>query len=368
MKTLAICNTNIKRMKPESSYFDFSLFGENLIIGLLDNIEQANQNRLKDDEVMVKIKAFSCNYRDKALMLKFNNSCKRMSKQRIYFYSPFGSEFVAEVIYVGKNIKKIKIGDRVIPNGTYPCRNDGGSGGLPSNYASQRIQYFKENQVSKIPDAIPDEVGASFTIAAQTVYSMIRRLELHQNSKVLISAATSNTSLSAINVLSNRGIKTYAISKNEHFENQLLNLGIHQIIPYSALDKITVKEHMDIKFDAIIDPFFDIYITQIIKYLKCGGKYIYCGFYNQSSLFDPINQLNEDYVKVLTHCMINNISIIGNCLGIEEDLQNALDDYVEGKYNILIDSTYTGNDIIPFLKKTFHELPRFGKVVYKYDD
>ena len=369
MKTTAICSTSLKKIKPENSYFNISICGENFTIGILDNVEQPSHNQLIDDSILVKIKAFSCNYRDKSLILQFNQTCKIQSKDHKYFFSPFGSEFVAEVINVGKDVKKIKIGDRIIPDGSYPNKKNGGIGGIPTNYASQRMQCFKENQVVKIPDTMPDEVAASFTIASQTVYGMIRRLELNQKSNVLVTAATSNTSLAAIKVLCNRGINTYAISTNQNFEKQLYDLGIHQLIPYSTLEKRTIKEYINgVEFDAIIDPFIDIYLAQIINCMKFNGKYIYCGYYNQNSFFEQLKNKNNDYLKVFSHCLINNISIVGNCLGIEDDLQNAMDDYVNGKYDIIVDSIYTGNDIVPFIEKTFHDTPRFGKVVYKYDD
>jgi len=68
----------------------------------------------------------------------------------------------------------------------------------------------------------------------------------------------------------------------------------------------------DIEFDAIIDPFFDIYVTQLIDFLKYGGKYIFCGFYYQDILYKPF----------------------------------------KGKYDIVIDSIYTGDEIVPFFYKS----------------
>ncbi|WP_289060657.1 hypothetical protein [uncultured Alistipes sp.] len=124
----------------------------------------------------------------------------------------------------------------------------------------------------------------------------------------------------------------------------------------------------DIEFDAIIDPFFDIYITQLIDFLKYGGKYIFCGFYYQDILYKPFKQSNNDYFRVLAKCIVKNISLIGNCLGCENDLRDALNNFEKGKYDIVIDSIYTGDEIVPFLQKSFHSIPRFGEIVYIYDD
>lgn len=116
--------------------------------------------------------------------------------------------------------------------------------------------------------------------------------------------------------------------------------------------------------DAIIDPFFDIYLNQTIKYLNYNGRYITCGFYHQNSLFNfEKTDKNNCYFQTLLTCMSKNISIIGNCLGLTCDLNDAIDDYSNGIYDITIDSVFSGKDVLPFHNKTFHELPRFGKVV-----
>ena len=365
MKTVAICNLNFKELEPKNQYFNFSLCGKDITIGLLNDIELNSKNDLPEDSVLIKIKAFSCNYRDKAFMLLYNKMCEKANENHKCIYMPFGSEFVAEVIAIGKNVKNIEVGDRVIPDSCYPHKGNGVIGGIPTSAASQRIQCFNENQVIKIPDSMPDEVAASFTIASQTTHSIIRRLNLTKGSTVLVTAATSNTSLSAIRTLVSNGIKTYAISSNQLFEKELLDLGIHKLIQYSTLERGEVR---DIEFDAIIDPFFDIYNTQLIDFLKYGGKYIFCGFYYQDILYKPFKQSNNDYFRVLAKCIVKNISLIGNCLGCENDLRDALNNFEKGKYDIVIDSIYTGDEIVPFLQKSFHSIPRFGKIVYIYDD
>ena len=354
MKTVAICNLNFKELEPKNQYFNFSLCGKDITIGLLNDIELNSKNDLPEDSVLIKIKAFSCNYRDKAFMLLYNKMCEKANENHKCIYMPFGSEFVAEVIAIGKNVKNIEVGDRVIPDSCYPHKGNGVIGGIPTSAASQRIQC-----------SMPDEVAASFTIASQTTHSIIRRLNLTKGSTVLVTAATSNTSLSAIRSLVSNGIKTYAISSNQLFEKELLDLGIHKLIQYSTLERGEVR---DIEFDAIIDPFFDIYITQLIDFLKYGGKYIFCGFYYQDILYKPFKQSNNDYFRVLAKCIVKNISLIGNCLGCENDLRDALNNFEKGKYDIVIDSIYTGDEIVPFLQKSFHSIPRFGKIVYMYDD
>jgi len=365
MKTIAVCNPSIKNLMSKDYFFEYEIFGEKVLIGLIEVQEPMYDKYFTNDTVLVRVDAFSCNYREKNKLLLFNKACKSTTGTQKIFYLPFGSEFVGEVLKVGNNVKKLKIGDRVIPDGTFPFKDNGVAGGVPTNYASKRVQLFHSTQLIKIPDSMPNSIAASFTVASQTVYSMIRKLNLSTNSCVLITSATSNTSLTAINVLIKKGIKVFVISSNSNYHEKLSKLGVYKIIPYSIIKENTLNEYIKIKFDAVIDPFFDVYLNHVVKSLNYGGKYITCGYYNQNPQFEKLD-FDNDFFDTLTHCIVNNISIIGNCLGEKMDLENAILDYSNNKHTIIVDSIHSGEGIELFIKKTFNDIPRFGKVVYQY--
>jgi hypothetical protein len=64
---------------------------------------------------------------------------------------------------------------------------------------------------------------------------------------------------------------------------------------------------------------------------------------------------------------MNNLHLIGNCLGSQADLDQAIADYQSGNFDILVDSVFSGNQIGEFLERTYSHPDRFGKVVYQYD-
>jgi hypothetical protein len=68
----------------------------------------------------------------------------------------------------------------------------------------------------------------------------------------------------------------------------------------------------------------------------------------------------------MTVCMLKNLHIIGNCIGQIGDLHRAVDDYVSGSLNVILDSVFSGGGIDSFLDKTYNAKDRFGKGVYKY--
>jgi NADPH:quinone reductase-like Zn-dependent oxidoreductase len=364
MKTVTICSHDIKKVFQQSFIEKFSFCDVDIPVGVLP-IENYDFNLNNESDVLIEVKSFSCNYRDRALMLAFYDKCRNSIGQDNHMYSPFGSDFMAVVKKVVSNVKKLKVGDRVIPNCHYYdpssiCH------GVPTNYASQRIHIFHEDKLIKVQDIMSDEVVASFSINSQTAYSMIRKAEVKNGEKVLVTAPTSNTSLSIIKALKNKGCTIFATSINRKSEDSLWNWGVDQFIPAESL---LHDGRNNILFDVVFDPFYDLYLHGVINHINYNGRYIFCGLCEQYMRIDKSNMLfKEDYKRIFQSCLFKNISIIGNCIGLRSDLEDALQDYSDKKYDILIDSVYSDTDVIPFLERSFKNSFRTGKVVYRYID
>jgi len=58
--------------------------------------------------------------------------------------------------------------------------------------------------------------------------------------------------------------------------------------------------------------------------------------------------------------------IQGNCLGAKEDLQQASSDFAASSLPVVVDFSYTGDEVGGFLSRTYVSADRFGKVVYSY--
>lgn len=311
-------------------------------------------------------------------MLLNDRKMKSEAKKGDLYFSYLGSEFVGEIIDVGPNVKNFNIGDTVIPNISYPSKRKDYMAGLPSNNASSRLEIFNSNKLIKIPENfhISDEILAAFPIAGFTSYGMIKKV-LKPKAKVLITAARSNTSLAIINYLKNKNVEIYVMTSNSKFNNEFLKLGVSKVFVVD-LNLNDFKENNDFKnvidtiggFDIIIDPFFDIYLPRVIDLIRMNGKYITWGLYSQfpNSEKNKYKGMGKTFHQIMIKAMINNISIIGNCLGIENDGLKALNDLKNGKFNIIIDSVFSKNQENLFLERTFNSNSRFGKVVYTYKD
>jgi NADPH:quinone reductase-like Zn-dependent oxidoreductase len=328
----------------------------------------APENR---SNVLIKVRAFSCNYRDKGQILKM---ATRGPNNTFYVV---GSEFVGEVLAVGSEVTGLRIGDRVIGNNSYPKADvEGVPGGIPTNHASKEYQVLHSAKLIKIPPTMSDEVAAGFSIGAQTNYSMIRKLNLQPGENVLVTAATSNTSLFAINALRQYPVQVYATSTSGRCEAELKAMGVKQLfqidLKQAAFFEDETMREVAVKlggFNAVIDPFYDLYLGKVVSVMAPGGRYVTCGYYEQYQSYidkeSPVQKQNGGVI--MSTAMMGNMQIIGNCIGVTEDLRQAIADYAADAYPVVIDSVWSGQQVGAFFERTYNAPNRFGKIIYKYD-
>ncbi len=324
---------------------------------------------IQKDYVLVQKKAFSCNYRDIALMMMMENQFKNDNTPKKTPYA-FGSEFSGEVIATGKNVQTLVAGDRVIGDGNYPyAPMPGIPVGLATNQGSKEFEVIHAMKLIKMPASMSFETGAAFSIGAQTSYAMIERLNIIPGKNILITGATSNTALFAINALQNKNVKICALVRNEESKallqaTQTVNaIFITDSTQSNIADNKEVRQYMSVNglFDYILDPFSDSYLYRVIDLININGKYITCGISNQFKAENREIPVNIFLAKIIS----KNISVMGNCLGTTRHLQQALDDYDTGNLRIIIGEIITDN-IINFFEKTFLSRRCLGKVVFKY--
>lgn len=323
------------------------------------------------DFVLVQKKAFSLNYRDLALSVIIQKQLDAADvKERLNY--AIGSDFSGIVVDKGVNVDCFDIGDKVIPNSNYPYSEYPNIlPGIPTNQGSKEYEILHKSKLLKIPDLMTFQEGAAFTIGFQTVYSMIDRLEIIKNGRVLIMAGTSNTSLFAINSLCKYSdVDIVVVVRSQDGKDRITQLGLNikRIIVSSGeekslLDNKEINSYINEKggFQYVIDPFMDANLIKVMPAMAMFGKYISCGI---------SNQFNGDFITKLPAVIfgiiiMKNISIIGNCLGSTEHLANALDDFSLGKIQVPIKET-TDIDISSFINKSFSKRDGIGKVVFNY--
>jgi NADPH:quinone reductase-like Zn-dependent oxidoreductase len=376
MRSVAVCGKLVKDFAGQGSHFEqIELDGVSITCGLI-HTEQPNfdsQAIANESSVLVNIKAFSCNFRDKALMFAALN--KGLEKS----YYVVGSEFVGQVVAVGSGVVDLAVEDRVIGNNCYVGFMADANGvleGVTTNHASKEYQVFHQSKLIRIPAQMPDTIAAAFSLNSQTAYSMLRKLELKAGSKILVTAAKSNVSLFILNALRKYDVDVFATSTSLNFETRLKELGVAGLIkinntPDGSVDQQLLHQSASRvgPFDCVIDPFFDIHFSSALGLMAPGGRYITCGFVGpkQGSGDEPDPHRGPTIMDSMAYAVFKNLQFIGNCLGSTEDLNDAIRDFARGSYNVIIDSVYHGDQIGSFFDRTYSVRDRFGKVVYVFD-
>lgn len=358
MKTVVVLDPNTE-LKDENLQTTRITIDEKEFLFSIVDIPYSLDVDVDDDCVMVKINAFSCNYRDKKIFELFNSKCAQNHSSDSFFFSYFGSDFVGEVLKIGKNVKAFVVGDRVIPDHSYPWKSDNLFGGVVTNIASKRIQVFRESFLAKVPDSMSDSQAASFPLTSLTANSIVSKAHINTGDKVLVTSVFSNTSIGCLEFLRHfKDLEIYALSTHKRDLDGLAHhFQIRQVFSPDDLSNYDLRPKL--KFDVIIDPFADIHIELLSTFLNFNSRYISCGITN-------LGAININTFDVLVKFIVSNSVFIANCLGKPENLKEALAAYNRGEYQIYVDSVYKEEQLSSFILRTFNE-KHFGKVVFLYD-
>ena len=207
MKSVVISGGHVASGSMYSAVDTINLEGIPITVGHSDTQEPTFEKDAPENRsaVLLKVRAFSCNYRDKTILIKLG---------KVYgeapVYTSIGSEFAAEVMASGSQVTRFHVGDRVMGDNHYVDeRTLDVKPGVPVNSSSRRYRILPEAKLIAIPPQMSDEVAASFSIGAQTSYSIVRKLHLQQGAPVLLTGATSNTSLFVLQALRRAGGTVY---------------------------------------------------------------------------------------------------------------------------------------------------------------
>ena len=317
--------------------------------------------------VALRVRAFACNYRDKVLLSGFLRAAGGAPFQFI------GSDFVADVVGTGKHVREVEMGDRVVGNNHYaPALARGAAVGIPTNHASRGFFQLHELQVVKVPPGVPDPEAASFSVCAQTCYSIMRRLDPRPGQLGLVTAATSSTSLGVLRALRERGVEVYAASTTLAKSRDLSGFGVSATLRLGSPGELSSHELLRTVrrrrggFDFVVDPFGDLYLPEVLEFLADGGRYVTCGFLNQAGIGADPQAFALPLLPFLETLISRNLSVLGNCLGSRDDLERALADRAAGRFGLPVDSVYSGGSAGEFMQRSFFSSERLGRVVYAF--
>jgi len=367
MKQLVICNNDLlEYFGRQVPYGTIRLYDTDITYALIETADLQWDEEQYPDHVLVRKKAFSSNYRDIGAMLAAAANINAATGDQILYY-PIGSEFSGTVVAKGRAVRRFNIGDGVIPDASYPLATAPGiNPGLPTNNASCELELFHESKLARIPGSLSFEEAAGFTIGAQTVYSMIERLAIEPGSKVLLLGLSANTALFALNVLKHMEVELYGVARSGRFREQLLEMGLKELFiaqeeDFSRHAAINAFIGRHGKFNYVIDPFSNYHLANVIGVIAMNGRYITCGLSNDNITENAALQATN----LLLPLIINNITVMGNCLGTTASLEKALNEHAAGRCRVTVDKVWE-QDPVGFMQRSFQDPERFGKVIFKF--
>lgn len=289
---------------------------------------------------------------------------------RIKFDGPhvLGGDLSGDVVEVGNQVTRVKVGDRVVINPKSVCRQcdqclnaEDELCTKPNMLGSTMNGGYAEFVVTSGSTAvkIPDQITYTQAAAIPTVFLpawsiLIRRGALKPWETVLVVSSSSGVGSAALQVAKNVvGATVIATTSSEKKANLSKSLGADEVVNYNSEDVIErVKELTDGRgVDVVIDHVGTDAWAYSLPSLAVGGRYGICGV---SSGYKAELQMGSLFLK--------NQTIFGSFMGKMADLPRIVELVARGVLKPMVHKTFPLRDAAKA-----HELMEsrefFGKII-----
>lgn len=311
--------------------------------------EDVSVPEIGDDEVLVRVKAASLNHLD--LRLRSGKSPRPVDLPHIG-----GVDASGDVEEVGKNVKDIKPGTRVVIDPTVKTAK--GPLVMGVNFYGGFAEFVKVPAANVVP--IPEEVSyddaSTLPICYVTAwYGLFDRGGLQKDETVLVHAAGSGTGSAAVQVAKEAGAFVIATAGSDEKLEKVKEIGADATINYNTSDfaeevkKITDKKGVDLIFDQVGASVWE----NNLKSLKGGGRILLVGVVGggQATLnFGPI--------------IVRDLSVLGVTVfnAPRNNLINVINLVSFGRLSPVIDKKFPLSEAAE-AQKMLEDRSQFGKVI-----
>ena len=211
-----------------------------------------------ENEVLVKVCAATVNRTDCAILYAKPFFMRLLTglfkpKKKIP-----GTEFAGDIEEVGKNVRSLKVGDRVF-----------GFDDMGSRSHAQYLTIRENKGLATIPENTTYQQAASSTEGAHYAYAFIKKYQLKKGQKALVNGASGAIGSAAVQLLKYYQVYVTAVCDTKNLE-MVKFLGADKVIDYLNDDFTKDKERYDFIFDAVGKSSF----AKCKPLLKSGGIYI----------------------------------------------------------------------------------------------
>lgn len=236
----------------------------------VSEIKMLNTRDLPSNDVLIKVKYSSINYKD-ALSASGN---KGVTKKY-----PHTSGIDAAGIVVQSNVTDFKPGDEVIVTGYDLGMNTPGGFGQYICVPAEWVILLPEN-LSLKESMIIGTAGFTAGISVRRLSELVKPAD----GKIVVSGATGGVGSVAVSILSQLGYQVVAVSGKESEYEYLKNLGASEIIPRNDFQVTDSKPVSSARFAGGIDTVGGPILENIIKSLSPLGAVTTCGSVSSTQL------------------------------------------------------------------------------------
>ena len=302
---------------------------------------EVEQDKISDDEVIVKLKTAGLNHRDLFIPNRHNENDPPIV---------LGSDGAGVVDQIGANVKNVEIGDEVIINPSLGWEKNSAVPpegfeitGFPFNGTfAEYISIPAKNAVPK-PKHLNWEEAGVLALSAMTAYrALFTRGQLKAGQTVLIPGATGGAGTYLMQFAKAAGATVYVTSRSKEKRQQALKLGADKAID-SELDW---NEQLDgEKVDLVIESVGAATFNKSVDQLKRGGTLVAFG----ASAGDTVD-FN------LRKFFYGQFNLLGSTMASAEELHEMLDFIEKHSIKPVMDKSYKLEDF----KEAFDRLDNAG--------
>ena len=306
------------------------------------NIEDIDMPKLKPNEIMIKIESAAYNYND--LWALWGEPVK------VPLPHISGSDVAGNVVEVGDDVTKFKVGDRVVSHSNLSCRScEACTSGREYDCIDRTIWGFQtgplwggfsqythlpEVNVARLPENVSYEDASAISMVGMTAWHMlVGRAKIKPGQTVLIMGGTSGVGMVGIQIAKLYNCTIIATAGNKEKMDKCLEIGADHAVNhreedwYKKVRAITNKQGVDIVFEHIGKATF----PQEVGLLKTAGTLVATG---ATTGYDSTIDLRYLFFK--------GTNLLGSTQGTKAELEEVIYWTSKGKIKPLV------HTILPF--------------------
>lgn len=243
-------------------------------------------------EVLVKFHAASVNYRD--LMVVSGTYNPRMKLPAVPF-----SDGAGEIVEIGSEVTRWRIGDRVSPNviGGWidgdPTADTAKTAIGAGNYDGVLREYgaFNERSVVAIPEGLSFDEAATLPCAAVTAWNALVCSGKVKEGETVLTLGTGGVSVFAIQIAKHFGARVISTSSSDEKLARASDLGADDTINYRECedwDKAVLELTGGRGVDHVVEVGGTGTLTRSVKSVRVGGHIALIGALDMAGGFNPV--------------------------------------------------------------------------------